>query len=75
MLERFHILPFLAGILAGVLLLTCFKPATPVVMRYPHPNNVNGRIYKDRNGTCYQYKSNEVSCDANEDSLKPYPLQ
>lgn len=75
MLERFYILPFLAGIVAGVAFLTFFKPETPVVMRYPHPNNINGKIYKDKNGVCYQYKSKDVDCDENEETLKPYPLQ
>ncbi len=75
MLERFHLLPFLAGIVVGIFLITTFKSETPVVMRYPHPDNVNGRIYKDKNNICYQYKSNVVDCDANEETLKPYPLQ
>jgi hypothetical protein len=75
MLERFYLLPFLAGIVVGIFLITTFKSETPVVMRYPHPDNVNGRIYKDKNNVCYQYKSNLVDCDTNEDTLKPYPLQ
>jgi hypothetical protein len=44
-------------------------------MKYPHPENVNGRTYKDKNGVCYRYTSKEASCDSNEGVLKQYPLQ
>jgi hypothetical protein len=75
MLERFYFIPFLVGLLFGILFLTFWKEEPQIVMRYPHPDNVNGRIYKDHNHTCYQYKSSEVNCDSNEETLKPYPLQ
>lgn len=75
MLERFHFVPFLAGILFGMVFLTFWKSEPVTIMRYPHPNDVHGRVYKDKNATCYQYKSQEVNCDANEETLKVYPLQ
>ena len=44
-------------------------------MKYPHPTNVDGNVYKEKNGVCYKYASKEVNCDENEATLKPYPLQ
>ena len=75
MLERFYLIPFIVGLLFGILFLTFFKSETPVLMRYPHPNDVHGRVYRDKNEACYQYKSQEVDCDKNEETLKAYPLQ
>jgi len=46
-----------------------------MMMKYPHPTNVDGRTYKDKNDVCYRYTSKEVSCDENEAALRPYPLQ
>jgi hypothetical protein len=52
-----------------------FKSEQVVIMKYPHPSNVDGRTYKDKNKVCYRYTSKEVSCDENEGALKQYPLQ
>ena len=46
-----------------------------MIYEYPHPQNAENRIFKDKNAVCYSYKSKEVSCDANEGTLKQYPLQ
>jgi len=74
MLKHFTVIPFIAGLLCGVVLL--FFKAEPVkIMKYPHPTNVDGNVYKDKNGVCYKYASKEVNCDENEATLKPYPLQ
>ena len=75
MINHFSIIPFFAGIACGVVILVFFK-AEPVTMtKYPHPTNVDGRTYKDKNDVCYRYTSKEVNCDENEGALKPYPLQ
>jgi hypothetical protein len=75
MLNHFTMIPFLAGIACGVCILIFFKPEPVTMMKYPHPSNVDGRTYKDKNGVCYRYTSKEVNCDENEETLKPYPLQ
>lgn len=68
-------MPFLAGIAAGLVLLLWYQAPPKLIYEYPHPQNVRERVYRDTNGVCYAYTAQKVSCDANEASLKPYPLQ
>lgn len=75
MLHHFEILPFLLGFALGIIGILFYKEKPRVIIKYPHPTNVESLVYKDPNGVCYTYKSKEVSCDANEPTLKPYPLQ
>jgi hypothetical protein len=73
--DHFKLLPFLMGILAGAALLFFFKPEPQILYKYPHPQNIDTRTYKDKNGVCYKYTSKSVNCDEHEDTIKPYPLQ
>lgn len=75
MLNHFEILPFLVGFVLGIVGILMWKPKPRVILKYPHPTNVEKLVYKDANGICYSYKAKEVGCDANEGTLKPYPLQ
>lgn len=75
MFKHFSIVPFIVGLVVGTFVLFFFKSEPVVVMKYPHPVNVDGRTYKDKNGVCYRYTSKEASCDSNEGVLKQYPLQ
>lgn len=75
MLNHFEILPFLVGLGIGIVGILIWKPKPRVILKYPHPSNVQQSVYKDPNGVCYSYKAKEVNCDANETNLKPYPLQ
>lgn len=51
------------------------KPTAVVVVKYPNLENAGEVVYRDRNGTCFMYDVKEVNCDAEEDRIKPYPLQ
>jgi hypothetical protein len=75
MLNHFRILPFLAGLCVGAAFLFFYKSSKTLIYEYPHPQNGIDRVYRDKNGACYTYTSEEVNCDANEKSLKPYPIQ
>lgn len=68
-------MPFLMGVGAGLFVLFFFKPTAPTIYEYPHPDNADTRIYRDKNGMCYKYKATEVNCDENEATLKQYPVQ
>lgn len=74
-LNHFKGFPFIAGIIFGLLAIHFRKPEKRVVIEYPHPNDTESKVFKDRNGTCYTYSVHEVDCDANEGTLKEYPLQ
>ena len=75
MYKHFRLVPFLVGIGLGFVILNYYVPPPSVILEYPHPSNVNDRVYRDSNGVCYSYKVKEVGCDENEATLKPYPLQ
>jgi len=46
-----------------------------VITKYPNLENVTDIVYRDRNGTCFQYETKTIDCDKAEDRIKPYPLQ
>jgi hypothetical protein len=74
MFKRFRIVPFVIGLAIGYAILVLYKPERAVVHEYPHPDTVKDTVYKDRKGRCYSYTATEVDCDANEGTLKQYPL-
>lgn len=67
-------MPFIIGIIAGIIAIFFIKPEKSVIFKYPTPENSGKTIYKDKNGVCYKYSSNEVNCDSNESRLKDFPL-
>ena len=75
MLSHFELLPFLIGFGIGIFGILFWKDKPRVIVKYPHPNNVEELTYQDPNGICYAYQAKEVKCDANEATLKTYPLQ
>ena len=75
MLHHIKLLPFSAGIIIGLFMLFFYNTPPVIVYEYPHPQNINNSIFKDKNSVCYTYKANEVNCDAHEATLKQYPLQ
>ena len=75
MLKHFRPIPFIAGLLLGVVMFFFYKPPPSVVYEYPHPDNVKDRVYKDANGVCYKYNARQVDCNANEATLRTYPIQ
>lgn len=75
MFDHFRVIPFLLGIFIGGIVLYFYKPTREVVKDYPHPKDAKDKIFKDPSGTCYTYTSHEVSCSANESTLKDYPIQ
>jgi hypothetical protein len=74
MLKHFRILPFLFGIVIGIVGIYFVKPQEVVVMKYPTPENAGKVTYRDKNGVCYKYDAKKVECDKNEHRLKTYPL-
>jgi hypothetical protein len=75
MFDRFRIIPFLLGLLVGFVVLMIYKPEKKEIKQYPHPSETSDKIFKDPNGTCYKYTTHEVNCDANEGTMKDYPIQ
>jgi len=69
----FYILPFIIGIISGIILLYIFKDQKIEIFDYPIPNDT--RLFTDANGMKFQYTTKEVNCDENETTLRFYPLQ
>ena len=75
MLKHIRLIPFIAGVTVGIALLLFYQAPRKTIYEYPHPQNVNERVYRDENGVCYKYSAKGVDCDANEDTLRQYPIQ
>ena len=75
MISHFRLFPFLAGLAIASVVFMIYKPEKQIICQYPHPSDSAGKVYKDPNGMCYKYATHEVNCDANEATLKDYPIQ
>lgn len=75
MLDHFRLIPFLCGIAAASVIFMVYKPEKQVIHQYPHPSKGSDTVFRDMNKACYKYSSHEVDCDANEATLKDYPIQ
>jgi hypothetical protein len=75
MFDHFRFIPFISGLVIGVIVSLFYKPEKQIIHQYPHPSEATDKVFKDPNGTCYKYSSHEVDCDANEATLKDYPIQ
>lgn len=69
---KFYFIPFIFGIIFGIVLVFTYKEQKLIIYDYPKP--FDNKIYNDINNTCYQYITKEVSCNENEKTLKQYPL-
>lgn len=75
MFGHFRPIPFLLGLASAAAVFLVWKPEKQVITKYPHPKEGEKYTYRDANKTCYTYTVHEVDCDANESSLKDYPIQ
>jgi hypothetical protein len=75
MLGHFRLLPFLCGLAIAGIVFMIYKPEKQIIHQYPHPSDANGKVFRDPNKTCYKYTTHEVNCDANEETLRDYPVQ
>ncbi len=74
MFKHVMIIPFVIGIIIGIIGIIYIKPEQKIVYKYPNPEDKNPIIYKDKNGICYTYTANASNCDKNEGKLKNFPL-
>lgn len=74
MLKHFRLLPFILGIVAGIIGIYFVKPEQTVAIQYPTPDRAANAVYKDKNGICYKYEVKKVDCDKNEGKMKNFPL-
>lgn len=73
MLKNIQLIPLLLGLVIGLFVVYLFPPEHEAVVRYPTPASHD--VYRDKNGVCYSFQAEEVSCDKFEDKLREFPLQ
>ena len=71
--SMFYIIPFLLGLVVGLILVYFYKQEKVVIVDFPKP--FDNKIHTDKNGMKFQFITKEVSCDQNEKNLKKYPIQ
>jgi hypothetical protein len=69
----FYLIPFVLGIVFGVVLVYNYNEQKVIIYDYPKP--FDNKVYTDTNNTSFQYITKEVNCNENEKSLKQYPIQ
>jgi len=76
MLQHLQIIPIILGLVVGYIVFFVVKSTQhEVVMKYPDPMNPGQSIYRDKNGLCYSFKREEVSCgEVTDIEIKSYPL-
>jgi hypothetical protein len=74
LLDNIQFFPMLISFAIGVFIVYILKPSPLIILKYPNLENAGKLIYRDRNGTCFVYETNEVDCNANEKRIKPFPL-
>jgi len=77
MFNHFRVLPFLAGLVLGIIVFFYLKPETSAdrVVKWPRPENCGKHTYRDRNGICYIFEAQITDCDKVKDSLQAYALE
>ena len=74
MLQHFRLIPFLLGLVVGIVGIYFVKPEKEVTVKYPTPEKAAATVYKDKNGVCYKYETKKVDCDSNAGRMKNFPL-
>ena len=74
MINHIKLLPFVVGLVIGVIAIIFIKPEQIITRKYPTPENAGKITYKDKNSICYKYAAKQVDCDKNESRLKDFPL-
>ena len=74
MLKIIHPLYFFISFAVGLFIVYVFNPPPQVVVKFPSPYNSGKIVYKDKNDSCYKYKSENVSCPSDRNLIKPQPL-
>lgn len=74
MLKFLNPLYFFISFAVGLFIVYVFNPPPQVVVKFPSPYNSEKIIYKDKNDSCYKYKSENVTCPTDRTLIRPQPL-
>lgn len=65
---------FLISFAIGILFVYILAPKPEVIFKFPTPYNAGSVLYKDKNDTCYVYKSNKEECPLDKKLIKSQPI-
>lgn len=66
---------FILSFAIGIFFVYLVDPENRIVYVYPTPENVDLLQYKDKAGTCFQFKPTEVECPTDESMISVVPPQ
>lgn len=72
LLDKLNIFYFIVSFSIGLFFCYITQPQPEIVIKFPSPNNAGKVTYKDKDGQCYVYKADKVSC--NNHQVKPQPV-
>lgn len=72
-LDKLNVSYFIISFAVGLFFCYITTPRPDIVMKFPSPGNVGKVTYKDKNGQCYVYKAEKVSCSSSK-NVKPQPV-
>jgi hypothetical protein len=76
MFHHFKFIPFLIGLISGIIVFFYFKPEVKDrVIKWPRPENCGKYTYRDRNGLCYVFESQIADCNTVKESIQAYALE
>lgn len=74
-LKFINIPVFLVSLAIGFFFVYIFNPEKRKIYVYPTPENVDTIQYKDKSGTCFEFKNKKVGCPTNESEISKIPPQ
>ncbi len=75
LLQHIKLMYVLLGMAVAVIAQLVIVPEKKVIVRYPEPSKAGSMTFRDSNGACFKFKTEEVNCSSNEGSLLDFPLQ
>uniref|UniRef100_A0A6C0KJE3 Uncharacterized protein n=1 Tax=viral metagenome TaxID=1070528 RepID=A0A6C0KJE3_9ZZZZ len=66
---------FIISFAVGMFFVYMTAPKLHTILVYPHPDNEEQILYKDKNDTCFKFKSVKVTCPKNKNEIKNIPIQ
>lgn len=75
LLKYINVPVFIISLLFGVFAVYITMPDTRKILVYPTPENIDLLQYRDKTGSCFHFKQNEVTCPNNPSKISKIPVQ
>ena len=75
LLKYINVPVFIVSLIFGIFAVYITMPDTRKILVYPTPENVDLLQYRDKTGSCFNFKQNEIVCPKNESEISKIPVQ